>query len=164
MATSRTHRSLICAVALMTGLTSCAVAPSAQSDRLSVPTMEIPNGTRIPGQSVTLVDLEVGESEACPVAEIGGNQGLLVSPTGSYALREEKALVVNGKQVQLAQSFETISPHVLEQGFECGGKNWDVGFRLVTESISVSGSVATWTQPEPLPDPASLSAAFRSRP
>lgn len=129
---------VFCAALLMAGTAGCASDPEISSGRSEVPVMEIPNGSRPAGQVLTLVDVEESETGACPVAEIAGERGLLVSPVGSYALAGEKTLVVGGTKVKVGQKFETGRPQSIEEGFDCGGKHWEVAYRLSSKSLTVS--------------------------
>lgn len=134
---------MLCAALLVAATAGCASAgtpaPAAapQEKRLDVPTMDAPRGVRPAGQRLDLVGLEVVGSQACPVVNVGGSQGLLVSTTGSYAVADGMVLEIGGTRVAVSQSFDTVAPQPLDDGYECGGRHWDLALRLVTDSITV---------------------------
>lgn len=127
---SKLRYSFLLAAAFLSLSLVAGCSQSTDSDaQLSVPTLEYTGGIRPLGVENELVRIETFDDEACPVVA-GDPEGLLVSPPGTWVQASPLELVTPGGRIPAGSTFLSIPLERIPEGFDCGGKHWDVAYWL----------------------------------
>jgi hypothetical protein len=86
----------------------------------------------------SLMEVEIADGEACPVGnQEGAAEGLLVLAPGSSASSNPPAIIIGGVEIHPGDAFTSPDLIPVENGFDCGGKHWDIAYQVPTGQTEI---------------------------